>query len=146
MSSHASFHSLPLVDLENFVRNRARNLPALLQESGRELVEYPWSGDFLATLFSYLEEEHGIDLMNCGIPLFDKAKDCFFVLTPAQAETFLPRLDESLYSETDLARYFGEFTDEDEPDAGAAMLAGIRALKLGLGEASNTHVTVVNFA
>lgn len=145
MSSVVSFHSASLVDLEKFISNRGRNLAGFLSENGRELEKFPWSGDFLSTLFSYLAEEKHIDLLNCGIPLFDKAKECFFVLTPKQAEAFLPRLEESLYSETELSRYFGEFTDEDDDRAGTAMLAGIRALKQGLEETSDTHVTVVNF-
>lgn len=146
MSSTATFHSVPLVDLENFVRTtRGANLWRFLGEHGRELVKFPWSGDFIATLFSFLQEEKGIDLVNCGIPLFDNSKECFFVLTPKQAEAFLPQLDEALYSEADLSRYFGEYTDEDEPEAGAAMLAGIRALKQALGEASDAQVSVINF-
>ncbi len=64
MSAIASFIKLPKSALEGLRKASTGGTDRnYLSTNGREVAEYRWSGDVLATLLPYLEEKHQIDLM-----------------------------------------------------------------------------------
>jgi gluconate kinase len=90
---------------------------------GRETIthiEYAWSGDVLATLLPYLDEQ-GIDLMHSD----HEREGSVFVLTSDHRERYLARLDPSAFDGAVLRRYYEEFNETAAGGVGYAMLDGI---------------------
>jgi hypothetical protein len=93
---------------------------------GRETItriEYSWSGDVLATLLPYLDEQ-GIDLVNSDHDEM-ALEGSVLVLTSDHRERYWARLDPSEFDGAVLRRYYEEFNDTAAEDVGYAMLDGI---------------------
>jgi hypothetical protein len=79
-------------------------------------IDYAWSGDVLATLLAYLDEQ-GIDLVARESPVF--------VLTSDQRERYVARLDPSAFDGAVLRCYYEEFNETAADGVEYAMLDGI---------------------
>jgi hypothetical protein len=99
---------------------------------GRETItriEYSWSGDVLATLLPYLDEQ-GIDLVHSdhdqvASTISQTREGSVFVLTSDHRERYLARLDPSAFDGAALRRYYEEFNETAAEGVGYAMLDGI---------------------
>jgi hypothetical protein len=91
---------------------------------GREAItriEYSWSGDVLATLLAYLDEQ-GIDLAST---LSQTREGSVLVLTSDHRERYLARLDPSEFDGAGLRRYYEELNETAAEGVDGAMLDGI---------------------
>lgn len=148
MSAIASFILLPKTDLDGLRQASTEgNYHNYLEQHGREVAEYEWSGYVLATLLPYLEEQHQIDLMRSEHDalarfLSERQQATHFIFTGAHRHPFLDRLDPSAFSTEALRDYYNEFNEENEPDVGRPMLDGIRALHQSLSALDEDSVIV----
>jgi len=108
---------------------------------GRETInriEYSWSGDVLATLLPYLDEQ-GIDLMHA-----DQTRGgSVFVLTSVHRERYLSRLDPVEFDGAVLRRHYEEFNETAAEGVGYAMLDGIAFFRDTLASLESATVAVL---
>jgi hypothetical protein len=148
MSSVAAFNLLPKTALDELGHAASQGgYHEFISQRAREVVDYPWSGYALATLLPYLEEDHQIDLMQSehdqlAAQLSDRLGVPLFIFTHAHKQAYLNKLAPELFSEEKLRQYYTEFNAADEPDIGAAMLEGIRALRQSLSALDEGSVVV----
>jgi hypothetical protein len=117
---------------------------------GRETIthiEYSWSGDVLATLLPYLDEQ-GIDLMRSdhnevASTISQTRAGSVFVLTSDQRERYLARLDPIAFDGAVLRRYYEELNETAAEDVGYAMLDGIAFFRDTLAPLQPAIVAVV---
>jgi hypothetical protein len=117
-----------------------------LAQHGRVVARYEWSGYILATLLPYLEEQK-IDLMHADFDelstyLTQKRGKTHFIFTDAHKRAHLARLAPQSFSEAELRDYYNEFNATSEPEAGKAMLDGIRAIEQSLQSLDESSVIV----
>ncbi len=114
-----------------------------LTRLGRPVEKYEWSGFVLATLLTYLEESRGIALMKSELDSLaeelSRKRGATCVFLTHEHQKWIPQLEPATYSEQDLCKYYNEFNETNEPDAGHPMLDGIRFLQqaitaLGVGD------------
>jgi hypothetical protein len=99
---------------------------------GRETItrfEYAWSGDVLATLLPYLDEQ-GIDLVHSehdevASTISQTRKGSVHVLTADHRERYLALLDPSAFDGAMLRRYYEDFNETAAEGVDYAMLDGI---------------------
>ena len=99
---------------------------------GRETItriEYAWSGDVLATLLPYLDEQ-GIDLMHSDYDevastISQTRGDSILVLTSDHRRRYLAHLDPSEFDGAALRRYYEELNKTAADGVEYAMLDGI---------------------
>jgi hypothetical protein len=148
MSAIATFIQLPKAALDGLrqavAQGRYRDY---LQQQGRTVADYEWSGYILATLLPYLQEVHQIDLMrsehdDLATFLTERQQATHFIFTDAHRQAYHDRLDPQSFSEEQLRDYYNEFNETEEPDAGQPMLDGIRALRQSLGAVDEGSVIV----
>ncbi len=118
-----------------------------LKEHGREVSQYEWSGYILATLLPFLEERHQIDLMTSEFDqlstyLVEKRGATHFVFTEGHKRQYLDKLNPQSFSADVLGKYYNEFNEVDEPDAGRWMLDGIRCFRESLAQVDANTVIV----
>jgi hypothetical protein len=148
MSAIASFIKLPKSALEGLRKAAVAGTDCnYLSTNGREVAEYRWSGDVLATLLPYLEEKHQIDLMKSeydelGGFLTNTTGTTHFIFTPGQRTAFLNRLEPKSFSEEAMREYFNEFNATNEREIGRAMLDGVSALRESLAQIEDSSVVV----
>jgi len=99
-------------------------------------IEYSWSGDVLATLLQYLDEQ-GIDLIDAD------REGSVFVLTPDHRERYMARLDPSAFDGAVLERCYEELNGTAADGVGYAMLDGIAFLRDTLEALGPADVAVV---
>jgi hypothetical protein len=107
-------------------------LPELWDVLSRETItriEYSWSGDVLATLLSYLDEQ-GIDLTHSdhdevASTISQAREGSVLVLTSDHRERYWARLDPSAFDGAVLRRYYEEFNETAAEGVEYAMLDGI---------------------
>jgi hypothetical protein len=145
--------------IASFLLVQERDLPGLRQAAtperfwkyvekhGKPTVDFGGSGHIFGTLFCYLEERRGVDLMKA--PRDDLASflpeamtSTVFLFTGDHRERCWTSLDPASFDQGELRSYYEEFTETDEPEAGAAMLDGIKALHDALGAITANTVVV----
>jgi hypothetical protein len=117
---------------------------------GRETItriEYSWSGDVLATLLPYLDEQ-GIDLMHSdhdavASTLSKTREGSVFVLTSDHRERYLARLDPSEFDGATLRRYYEELNETAAEGVEGAMLDGIAFFRDTLAPLESALVAVL---
>ena len=117
---------------------------------GRETItriEYAWSGDVLATLLPYLDEQ-GIDLMHSdhdevASTLSQTREGSVFVLTSDHRERYLARLDPSAFDGAVLRRYYEELNETAAEGVEYAMLDGIAFFRDTLAPLDSAIVAVL---
>jgi hypothetical protein len=116
---------------------------------GRETIthiEYSWSGEVLATLLRYLDEE-GIDLMHSehdqlASTVSQTREGSVFVLTSDHRERYWARLDPSAFDGAVLRRYYEEFNGTAAEGVDYAMLDGIAFFRDTLAPLQSAIVAV----
>jgi hypothetical protein len=118
--------------------------PEFCEVLGRETItrlDYAWSGEVLATLLAYLDEQ-GIDLMHSDHD--DVAStSSVFVLTSDHRERYLARLDPRAFDGAVLRRYYEEFNETEGEGVEYAMLDGIAFFRDTLEPLDSAIVAVV---
>jgi gluconate kinase len=117
---------------------------------GRETItriEYSWSGDVLATLFPYLDEQ-GIDLLHSdhdevASTLSQTRAGSVFVLTADHRDRYLARLDPSAFDGAVLRRYYEELNETTAEGVDYAMLDGIAFFRDTLAPLESAIVAVL---
>jgi gluconate kinase len=117
---------------------------------GRETItriEYSWSGDVLATLLPYLDQQ-GIDLMHSdhdevASALSQTRAGSVFVLTSDHRERYSARLDPSAFDGAVLRRYYEEFNETAAEGVEYAMLDGIAFFRDTLAPLESAIVAVL---
>lgn len=149
-SVSATFTRLRRDDLKGLVKatadNATRGLVDFLATSGTSAVKFTGRADVFSVLLPVLAEEYDIDLevSENGI-VADLAEACealVFILTLEEQENYSDSLSPTQFSDVDLNEAYENFTEEDEKDAGKAMLACITALHQALLEVDEDHVVV----
>ena len=117
---------------------------------GRETIariEYAWSGDVLATLLPYLDEQ-GIDLLHSdhdevASTLSQAREGSVSVLTSDHRERYVARLDPSQFDGAVLRRYYEEFNGTAAEGVDYALLDGIAFFRDTLALLESAIVAVV---
>ncbi len=117
-----------------------------LQQHGKSVADYKWSGYVLATLLLYLDEQQ-IQLMKSEHDelarfLSQTLQATCFIFTDDQRQTYISQLAPELFSVQKLGDYYNEFNGPDASDAGQPMLDGIRALQQSLSILDKDSVIV----
>lgn len=124
-----------------------QGLADFLVANGTSVVEFDGKPDIFSVLLPVLAEEYDIDLETSenGIiaDLAEASEALVFILTAAEQGKYLENLAPEQFSAADLADAYEDFTEDDEEDAGEAMLTGITALYQALQEVDDDHVVVV---
>ena len=147
----ASFIRLHRDDLKDIMSavtgDDSQGLADFLVASGTSVVEFDGNADIFPVLLPVLAEEYDIDLETSenGI-IADLAEACealVFILTQEEQTKYLEDLAPDQFSKAELAEAYEDFTEDDEENAGDAMLTGIAALHQALQEVDDDHVVVV---
>jgi hypothetical protein len=117
---------------------------------GRETItriDFSWSGDVLATLLPYLDEE-GIDLRHSAhdevaSTVSQARAGSVFVLTSAHRERYLARLDPIEFDGAVLRRHYEELDGTAADGVEYAMLDGIAFFRDTLAPLGSAIVAVV---
>lgn len=125
-----------------------QGLADFLVANGTSVVEFEGNTDVFSVLLPVLAEEYDIDLETSENGLIaDLAEVCealVFILTSEEQTKYQESLAPENFSAADLADAYEDFTEDDEEeDAGAAMLAGVSALHQALQEVDEDHVVVI---
>ena len=114
---------------KRILRGTANEFREVLGRETITRIEYGWSGDVLATLLPYLDEQ-GIDLMHSdhdevASTLSQARAGSVLVLTSDHRERYLSRLDPSEFDGAVLRRYYEEYNETAAEGIDYAMLDGI---------------------
>jgi hypothetical protein len=137
MSAIASFTKLPKSSLDGLRKATTQgSFDTFLQQHGKSVADYEWSGFILATLLPYLDEQQ-IRLMKSEYDelatfLSQTLQATCFIFTDAHRAAYADRLAPESFSEQKLCDYYNEFNASAEPDAGQPMRDGIRAFRQSL--------------
>ena len=128
------------------VGRTSADLWAVLARETITRIEYGWSGDVLATLLRYLDEQR-IDLMHSDhdqvASTSSQTHDCsVFVLTSAHRERYVARLEPSAFDGAVLRRYYEELNETAAAGVEYAMLDGIAFLRDTLAPLERATVAV----
>jgi hypothetical protein len=118
-----------------------------LEKHGRPIADYQGPGIVVATALCYLEEDRKVDLLKSGhdvlaTHLTDIRKIGHFFLT-AEHKTFLPALSPEQFSESVLRDYFNEFNEQQEGEAGRAMMDALSFLRDSLAAVTEDNVVLL---
>lgn len=147
MSAIASFTKLPKTSLDGLRQATAQGgFDRYLQQHGKSVADYEWSGFILATLLPYLDEQQ-IQLMKSehdelAAFLSHSLQATCFIFTEAHRQAYVGTLAPESFSKQKLGDYYNEFNATDEPDAGQPMLDGIRAVRQSLSALDGDSVVV----
>jgi biopolymer transport protein ExbD len=151
MPANAVFTRLPRVDLGELVAAAGDDDPqafqAFLAANGTSVADFDYDGDFFSALLPILSEDYDIDLETSEnevvADIAEATEALVFILTLDDQEKYLAKLNPDNFSEEELAEAYEDFTEEEEEEAGEAMLAGIAALYQSLQEVDADHVVIV---
>jgi hypothetical protein len=147
MSAIASFTKIPKTSLDGLRQAVARGgFDSFLQQHGKPVADYKWSGFILATLLPYLDAQQ-IRLMKSehdelATFLSQSLQATCFIFTDTHRAAYVDRLAPESFSEQKLRDYFNEFNATAEPQAGKPMLDGIRAFRQSLSALDGDSVIV----
>jgi hypothetical protein len=151
MAANAVFTRLPRADLAELVTAASDADPqafqAFLAANGTSVADYDYDGEILSVLLPVLSEEYDIDLETSEnevvADIAEVIEALVFILTAEDRAKYLTRLNPDNFSEAELGEAYEDFTEEEEEEAGDAMLSGITALHQCLLEVDVDHVVVV---
>jgi predicted kinase len=143
--------ALPIVQAarprKRIVRGTSDEFRDVLGREAITRIEYGWSGDVLAALLPYLDEQ-GIDLMHSDHDevasiLSQTREGSVFVLTAAHRERYLARLDPIAFDGAVLRRYYEELNEQAAEGVDYAMLDGIAFFRDTLAPLESPIVAVL---
>jgi len=151
MPANAVFTRLPRVDLGELVTVASDEDPQAFQSflaaNGTSVADFDYDGEIFSALLPILSEEYDIDLETSEnevvADIAEAMEALVFILTAEDKAKYLTKLNPDNFSEEELADAYEDFTEEEEDEAGEAMLGGITALHQCLLEVDADHVVVV---
>ena len=147
MSAIASFTKLSKTSLDSLRQAAAQGkFDSFLQQHGKSVADYAWSGFILATVLSYLDEQE-IQLMESehdelATFLCETLQATYFIFTDAHRQAYVGKLAPESFSEQELCDYYNEFNATAEPNAGQPMLDGVRSFQQSLSTLDSGSVIV----
>ena len=134
MSQIATFLAMDrdrLPELVEAARAR-RDFEDVFARTTREIDTFDGPGYGVAMALVYLHD-NDIPMLESGVEeadalLSDAGGVSTFLFTPEHKQ-YLPYLDPAAHDEAKLRRYFEEFNEEEDEQAGRAMLEGLAALR-----------------
>ena len=101
---------------------------------------FQWSGYMYAVLYVYLDEKRGVSWENAELTnsISQNQEASIFLFNSNDASRILPSL-ENIPSEKELQKFYTEFSEEDLPDSGVAMLEAFTLLKKSLSQLDDGH-------
>jgi hypothetical protein len=120
----------------------------LLNQAGREVGNYRWSGYVLATLLCCLEQNHQTNLLKSPYDelagFLTKARgNTHVIFCKEHRDSYLEKLDPANLSIEKLRDYYNKFNEVDEPDAGLPMIDGVRAIRQSLTQLDDASVVIL---
>jgi|GEM_PF-3079317 hypothetical protein len=151
MALSATFTRLPRTDLAELVTAASDDDPqafqAFLAANGTSVVDFDYDGDIFSVLLPILSDDYDIDLEasenEAVADIAEATETLVFILTQEDQDKYLAKLDPDNFDEEELADAYEDFTEEENDEAGEAMLAGVSALHQALGETDAEHIVVV---
>ncbi len=151
MPATTSFMRLPRTDLAELAAAATDEDPsaftAFLAANGTSVADFDYDGEIFSTLLPVLAEEYDIDLEvsenEIVADIAETIDSLVFIMTFEDQRKYADRLNPDNFTESELADAFEDFTEEEDDEAGEALLAGITALHTALLEADADHVIVV---
>ncbi len=149
--ANASFTRLPKADLGELVAAAAEEDPAAFQAflaaNGSSVADYDEDGAIFSTLLPVLAEDYEIDLETSEnevvADIAEAVESLVFILSLDDQRKYLTKLNPENFSEEELRDAYEDVAEEEDEDAGEAMLAAITALHQCLMEVDADHVVVV---
>jgi hypothetical protein len=152
MSAVASFILLPRAALSGLRDAAVKDTYwDFLAQAGKEVADYQWSGYVLATLLCCLKDDYQVDLLTSPdeelSEFLSKARGSTHVIfSKEQRDAHLEKLDPSALSVEKLRDCYNKFNEVNEPDAGAPMIDGVRAIRQSLAQLDDASVVVLVIA
>ena len=151
MSANANFIRLPRADLSDLVAAAADDDPQAFQgflaANGTSVADYDYDAEIFGVLLPVLSDEYDIDLETSEneivADIAEATETLVFILSLDDQEKYLAKLNPENFSEEELADAHEDFTEEEDDEAGEAMLAAVSALHQCLMEVDADHVVVV---
>jgi hypothetical protein len=151
MAANAIFTRLPRADLAELVVAASDDDPQAFQSflaaNGTSVADYDYDGEIFSALLPILSEDYDIDLETSEneivADIAEAIEALVFILTADDKIKYLAKLNPDNFSESELGEAYEDFTEEEEEEAGEAMLGGITALHQCLLEVDPDHVVVV---
>jgi hypothetical protein len=149
MAAIADFTLLPRTALEELgqIADDA-GLQKVLQK-GNSLAGFNWPGWVFYPLQAYLAREIGMDREKFEFAALSKELRQRGELVTAifgvrEKNEFLAKLDPQTFTPEALSEFANQFNKATVPEAGEAMLAGIRALRAALAHVDESNVLVLS--
>ncbi|MDE2240647.1 MAG: hypothetical protein KGJ73_12070 [Rhodospirillales bacterium] len=151
MPATASFIRLPREELSELASaaggDDPQGLADFLAANGTSVVEFDEDGDIFSVLLPVLADDYDIDLEtseNAIVAELAEATDALVViLTQEDQKKYLEQLDPENFSAEELGEAYADFTEDEEAEAGEAMLAGMTAIYQAMQEVDSDHVVVI---
>jgi hypothetical protein len=150
MSAVAEFTLLPRALLPQLVQMSGDpGWRKFLQTNGKSATEFNWSGWVFNPLLAYLEREIGMngkkfEFAGLSEELSRGGNGFYEIFGAKEKNEFLPKLEPRTFAPEALREFSNGFNKENVPDAGEAMLAGIRALHAALSQVDESSVLLVS--
>ncbi len=149
--ANASFTRLPKADLGELVAAAADEDPAafqaLLAANGSSVADCDEDSAIFTSLLPILAEDYDIDLETSEnevvADIAESVEALVFILSLDDQRKYLAKLNPENFSEDELRDAYEDFSEEEDEEAGGAMLAAITALHQCLMEVDADHVVVV---
>jgi hypothetical protein len=122
----------------------------LIVTDGREVATGTWDGYVAVVLAEYLDEKHGIKLLDGPAELdreverIARAQEAsLVVLGDWHRRRYAERLADVNPSEDELEKFYVEFSEEQEPEIGRGMLDWLRIFRASLAHARGETVVAI---
>lgn len=137
-------HAEIIVKKSLFSKKVTDNFWDYLASNSTELKSLDGSGYVYANLLVYLEEEKNIDLLtnqyeDTAKELVEKRGSSHFFFTYQQKISFLPQLQSSLFSLTEMQKFNQEFSGEGDEETAELTLEAIKLLHDNLDKVQNEN-------
>jgi hypothetical protein len=150
MSDLAEFTLLPRTVLPQLAEKAGEpGWQDFLESKGKALADFNWPGPVFYPLLGYLSREIGMDRGKfefAGLSEeLSRRRGLFCEIFGVQEKNqFLGKLTPQTFAPEVLGSFAISFSKVNLPDAGEAMLAGIRALERGLSQVDESNVLVLS--
>ena len=120
-----------------------------VQQHGREVVNYSWSGYVIAVVLPFLDEQRGVDLSksphdDLAAYLTEKRGGSWIVLTAEHKRAYLAKFSPEEFSAEEARDFYNAFNETKEAKVGEAMLDGIRAIHDSLRAVDDEHIVLLH--
>lgn len=150
MSAMGTLHLIPwssVPDLTKAAGMDSASYCGALQNLTKEVATYSWSGYVLAALLPILRTNYSIDLLSSEPELAQQlssaTESTYVILTYADREASLARLDAASFNPGQLRAAFEAFNAMDAPEAEQFMPDGISFLRDGLRHLDTEHLLIL---